>query len=35
MGLKKLETSAEKEARLAKGKNAYRKKSKQNFRGSS
>jgi hypothetical protein len=36
MGPKKLETSEEKEARLAKNRDAYRKKNgKQNFRGSS
>jgi hypothetical protein len=35
MGLQKLETSEEKEARLAKNRDAYRKKGKINFRGSS
>jgi hypothetical protein len=35
MGFKKLETSEEKEARLAKNRDGYRKKGKRNYRGSS
>jgi hypothetical protein len=34
MGLKKLETTEEKEAKLANNRDAYRKKGKRNFRGS-
>jgi hypothetical protein len=35
MGLKKLETSEEKEARLTKNRDAYRKEGKRKLRGSS